>query len=112
MSSPSIGKLRDRLTLETPVRSDDGGGGATIAWTTVAEVWGAVRPVSGDERLRADAVTGRVTHQVWIRHRADVAPAMRFRQAARILDIVAVLDAGSDSGRRDRLRCLCEERHL
>ncbi len=33
---------------------------------------------------------------------------MRFRQGARILDIVAVLDPG----RRDRLQCLCEERNL
>jgi SPP1 family predicted phage head-tail adaptor len=108
MSPLRIGALRDRLTLETPVRSDDGGGGATITWTTVADLWGAVRPITGDERLRADAVTGRVTHQVWIRHRPDVVPAMRFTQGARILDIVAVLDPG----RRDRLQCLCEERHL
>jgi SPP1 family predicted phage head-tail adaptor len=108
MSTPPIGALRERLTLETPVRSDDGGGGATVTWATVADVWGAVRPITGDERLHADAVTGRVTHQVWIRHRADVVPAMRFRTGARILDIVAVLDPG----RRDRLQCLCEERHL
>lgn len=112
MSTPAIGALRDRLTLETPVRSDDGGGGAAVTWTAVADLWGAVRPITGDERLRADAVTGRVTHQVWIRHRDDVVPAMRFRAGARILDIVAVLDARSDSGRRGRLQCLCEERNL
>lgn len=112
MSAPPIGRLRDRLSLEMPVRSDDGGGGATVVWVPVADVWGAVRPITGEERLRADAVTGRVTHQVWIRHRADVVPAMRFCSGERILDIVAVLDAGSDSSRRDRLCCLCEERHL
>jgi SPP1 family predicted phage head-tail adaptor len=108
MSAPPIGKLRDRLTLEMAVRSDDGGGGAIVAWTAVADVWAAVRPITGDERLRADAVTGRVTHQVWIRHRVGVVPAMRFRAGDRILDIVAVLDPGP----RDRLRCLCEERNL
>jgi SPP1 family predicted phage head-tail adaptor len=108
MSAPSIGALRDRLTLESPSRADDGGGGATVTWTVVADVWGAVRPITGDERLSADAVTGRVTHQVWIRYRGDVVPAMRLRSGARILDIVAVLDGT----RRDRLQCLCEERHL
>ena len=106
MKKRPIGALRDRLTLEAPIRSDDGGGGAVVTWTTIANLWGAVRPITGDERLRADAVTGRVTHQVWIRHRADVTPAMRIRDGARILDIVAVLDCG----RRDRLHCLCEER--
>jgi SPP1 family predicted phage head-tail adaptor len=79
-----------------------------VTWTTVDEIWGAVRPITGDERLRHDAVTGRLTHQVWMRHRGDVVPAMRLRAGARILDIVAVLDAG----RRDRLLCLCEERQL
>jgi SPP1 family predicted phage head-tail adaptor len=74
----------------------------------VADLWASIRPITGDERLRADAVTGRVTHQVWIRYRADVVPAMRFIAGARILDIVAVLDGS----RRDRLQCLCEERHL
>ena len=108
MSTPSIGGLRDRLTLESLVRSDDGGGGATVTWMAVADLWGAVRPITGEERLHADAVTGRVTHQVWIRYRGDVVPAMRFRSAARILEIVAILDPG----RRDRLQCLCEERHL
>jgi SPP1 family predicted phage head-tail adaptor len=106
MSIPSIGALRDRLTLESPSRADDGGGGAAITWTSVADLWASIQPITGDERLRADAVSGRVTHQVWIRYRADVVPAMRFVAGARILDIVAVLDGS----RRDRLQCLCEER--
>jgi SPP1 family predicted phage head-tail adaptor len=108
MKSPRIGALRERLALQAPARIGDGGGGADVTWSTIAEVWAAVRPVTGEERLRADAVSGRVTHQVWIRHRADVVPAMRFTLGARILDIVAVLDAG----RRDHLLCLCEERSL
>jgi len=112
MTAISIGKLRDRLTLESPSRASDGGGGATITWQTVAQVWAHVRPISGDERLRHDAVTGRVTHEVWLRHRGDVVPAMRFTDGARILDIVAVLDPVLGPGRRDRLQCLCEERHL
>jgi len=108
MTSLSIGALRHRLTLERQTRIADGGGGAAVTWEAVAELWAHVRPISGDERLRADAVSGRVTHEVWIRHRADVVPAMRFTQGARVLEIVAVLDPG----RRDRLKCLCEERSL
>ncbi len=106
MKPSGIGALRERLTLQSPSRADDGGGGAVVTWNAVAELWAAVRPISGDERLRHDAVTARVTHEVWIRHRADVVPAMRFAAGARILDIVAVLAPD----RRDRLQCLCEER--
>ena len=104
----NIGSLRDRLTLEQPVRTPDGGGGASVSWEPVADLWAHVRPISGDERLAHDQVAGRLTHQVWIRHRTGVVPAMRFRDGARIYEIVAVLD----SPPRTHLKCLCEERSL
>lgn len=106
--STGIGALDQRLTLESPSRAPDGGGGATVTWSEVGEIWAGVRPITGDERLRADQVAGRITHTVVIRRRADVIPAMRFRAGSRVLEITAVLDAG----RRNRLRCLCEERFL
>ena len=108
MSHPSIGALRELLTLESPNRAGDGGGGASLTWETVTELWAAVRPIGGEERLRADQLAGRITHEVWIRHRSNVTPAMRFRKDSRILDIVAVLGVA----RRNHLKCLCEERRL
>jgi SPP1 family predicted phage head-tail adaptor len=104
----NISNLRERLTLEEPVRTPDGGGGVSLAWQTVAELWAFVRPISGDERLRHDQLAGRLTHEVWIRYRPGVLPAMRFTQGARIYEIVAVVEAE----RRRRLKCLCEERSL
>jgi SPP1 family predicted phage head-tail adaptor len=104
----NIGAMRERFALEQPVRTPDDAGGATVTWETVAEVWAAVRPISGDERLAHDQLAGRLTHEVWIRHRTDIAPAMRFTQGPRIYEIVAILELG----RRTRLKCLCEERSL
>jgi len=103
-----IGTLRERFTLEQPARAADGGGGASITWETVTELWAHVRPLTGDERLAHDQLAGRLTHQVWIRYRPGIVPAMRFRQGARIYEIVAVLEAK----RRAYLECLCEERTL
>jgi len=100
--------MRERFVLEQPVRAADGGGGASVTWETVTELWAHVRPITGDERLRHDHLSGRVTHQVWIRYRAGVSPAMRLRQGSRIYEIVAILEAE----RRARLECLCEERSL
>jgi SPP1 family predicted phage head-tail adaptor len=102
-----IGALRDRLVLEQAVRTDDGGGGATLTWETVAEIWGSVRPVSGEERLSADQLAGRLTHRVLIRYRAGVVPAMRLRFGARLLEIVGVLA----TPRRERLLLLCQEQY-
>jgi SPP1 family predicted phage head-tail adaptor len=104
----SIGDLDQRLTLESPSRAPDGGGGAIVTWQTVSDVWASVHPTSGDERLEADQVAGSITHTVIIRRRPDVTPAMRFRSGSRVLDIVAVLDTRP----RTHLRCLCEERYL
>jgi SPP1 family predicted phage head-tail adaptor len=102
----NIGTLDERLLLEEPVRTPDGGGGAAVTWQPLTELWGHVRPISGEERLVHDQLAGRLTHEVWIRWRAGVTAAMRFRQDTRIYEIVAVLEAR----RRIYLKCLCEER--
>lgn len=106
MRRPAIGALRHRLQLQTPVRSADGAGGAVVVWTNVAEVWADIRPSAGTETVIAEAIAGRVSHEIIIRHRADVTPAMRFRLAARCFEILASLDIDE---RRRHLRCLCRE---
>jgi SPP1 family predicted phage head-tail adaptor len=108
IGAPNIGAMRERFTLEQSVRAPDGGGGATVTWQTVVELWARARPITGDERLRHDQLSGRLTHEVWIRYRPGVLPAMRFRQDTRIYEIVAVIEVD----RRARLKCLCEERSL
>lgn len=104
-----IGDLRHRLSIEAPVRNDDGLGGSDAAWAEMAVVWAAVRPISGSERERADQFAGRLTHEIWIRYRDDIRPEMRFRFTARTFEIRAVIDPGE---RRRFLKCLCEEREL
>lgn len=104
-----IGDLRHRLVLEQVVRVDDGIGGADETWETVAEIWAGLRPLTGQEREAADQITGRITHEIWVRHRTGVKPAMRFRHGARLFEIRAVIDAGE---RRRLLKCLAEERDL
>ena len=108
IGAPTIGAMRERFTLEQAIRTADGGGGAAVTWEAVVELWAHVRPITGDERLRHDQLSGRLTHEVWIRYRAGVTPAMRFRQDTRIYDIVAAVEVE----RRRRLKCLCEERTL
>lgn len=107
MTVVSIGEMSTRLALQAPLRADDGGGGATVTWSLVAEVWGAVRPVSGGEVYEADGLSGRVSHEIWIRHRTGVLPEMRFGLGTRVFEIRAVIESIE---RRCFLRCLVEER--
>lgn len=110
MKAPvTIGDLRHRVQIETAARTSDGGGGAVITWTLVAEVWAAIWPRSADEGLTLDRVAGRATHDIWIRFRSDVKPEMRIRFGARVFDIRGAIDA-EDCGRW--LKCPSEERDL
>jgi SPP1 family predicted phage head-tail adaptor len=105
--SPS--DLRHRLTLEELQREDDEGGGFTETWVEVAELWADLRPINGSEAVEADRLAGRVTHQVLLRYRPGVQPAMRFRLGARLFHILSVIDVEE---RKRWLTCLCEEREL
>ncbi len=109
MSDDRIGALRHRLILEQAVRGDDGGGGVTESWVEVATLWGAIHPLTGGERNKADRIAGDLTHEIIIRYRNDIIPAMRFRMGSRVFHILARFDPEEQ---RRRLKCFCEERDL
>ena len=109
MNEIRIGDLRQRLVLESALRVDDGGGGANETWVEEAQLWALVRPLAGQERVEADSIAGRVTHEIWLRYRDGVEPSMRFRMDTRLFDIRAVMDVDE---RRRFLRCFAEERDL
>ncbi len=101
--------LRHRLVLEQIERVSDEGGGFSESWAAVATLWCDVRPLAGAETVEADRLAGRVSHEIALRYRAGVVPAMRFRDGARVFEIVSVIDVDE---RRRWLKCLCEEREL
>ena len=105
----AIGRLRHRLTLEAASLTSDDGGGAVETWTTVAQLWGRIAPTGGAEIADADGLGGRITHEITLRHRAGVTPAMRFVFGDRRFEIMAVIDIDE---RRRWLKCLCTERDL
>lgn len=105
----TIGDLRHRVTIERAIRTPDGGGGATLTWQTIADVWAAIWTRTSDEGFTLDRVAGRATHDVWIRHRSDMAPDMRIRFGTRVFDVRGVIDV-EDRGRW--LKCPVEERDL
>jgi SPP1 family predicted phage head-tail adaptor len=102
----AIGHMRHRLTLEQPVATPDGGGGNTLTWMPVANLWGSLRPVSANEVPQGDGLRGRVTHEIVIRHRAGVTGAMRFAMGPRAFAIRSAIDPDE---RGAWLRCLTEE---
>jgi SPP1 family predicted phage head-tail adaptor len=110
MKAPvTIGDLRHRVQIETAARVSDGGGGATVTWTLVADVWAAIWPRTSDETFELDRVAGKATHDIWIRYRGDVKPDMRMRFGGRVFDIRGVIDV---EDRSRWLKCPSVERDL
>jgi SPP1 family predicted phage head-tail adaptor len=107
MTHVRIGALDHRLALEAPVRASDGGGGSSVSWSLVSEVWGSLTPVTGSEVFDAEGLKGRVTHEIIVRYRTGVTPQMRFRLGTRQFEIRSVVDTGEE---HRTLRCLAEER--
>jgi SPP1 family predicted phage head-tail adaptor len=101
--------LHHRLALEQLERVDDGGGGFTENWAAVATLWCDLRPLTGSETVEADRLAGTVSHEISLRYRLGILPAMRFRDGARVFHIVSVINVDE---RNRWLKCLCEERDL
>jgi len=101
--------LRHRLTLEQIERASDESGGFTETRATVATLWCDLRPLEGVETVEADRLAGRVSHEISLRYRPGVVPAMRLRKGTRVFHIVSVINVDE---RNRWLKCLCEERDL
>lgn len=86
------GQLRHRLQLQEYVEAKNTFGEATKAWSTFAEVWGAVMPLQGRERFSAQQVTPEVTHQIRIRHRAALETKHRIQFGQRTFNIESILN--------------------
>lgn len=104
---PSV--LRQRVTLEEMQRVPDGGGGFVESWSPIVTLFADIKPAGGRERVEHDRLAGRVSHEIVLRYRTGVVPAMRFRTGTRVYEILAVLDFEE---RHRWLKCLCEERDL
>lgn len=51
-----LGEMDQVIRFEQSGRVSDGAGGYTLAWSTVAETWAKVEPVSSREALRAGQI--------------------------------------------------------
>lgn len=76
----AIGSMRERITLQEEVRTEDGAGGFTTSWADLSftpSVWARVEPLEGRERLQAMQVDARASHRVTVRYRSDLKASQR-----------------------------------
>ncbi len=88
----NIGQLNHRLSIEQPVLAPDGGGGFTVAWQEVAEIYAAISELAGGELLQNGMITPSAPCRITILHRSDMREDMRLTGNGRIYEIVSLRD--------------------
>lgn len=106
MSAATPGELRRRISIERPADVDDGAGGVTRGFATLAEVFASVEPLSAEEAAAGRALGLNRLWRVTLRARADVTGGCRVAWRGTSFDVLSVRALDAD----DRfLELLCEE---
>lgn len=69
--------MRERLVLLTPVATDDGQGGRSVTFQTLATVPAEMAPLSASERIQAAQLNPNTLYRFRIRVRPDVTTVLR-----------------------------------
>lgn len=94
-------ELKRRLTLESPVRVDDGAGGFTRAWAVQGTLYGEVVPGAGSETAGVEVSLAKVPYRITVRG-AEVGsprrprPEQRLTDGTRVFTILAVTERDPD----------------
>ena len=92
----SASRFNHRVTLQRPVITQDSLGDKIITWVNEGEYWADIRPISGKEDRLHEGRRAIVTHQVFLRYRADIKENWRISYEGRYMQIHAVLNVGEE----------------
>lgn len=101
-----IGRLTQRVALQSPTSTPDAMNECVTTYATVATVWAEVSPLTGREFEAAQATNSEVELKVIIRYYAGLTSRWRLVHGAKTYEILAVLNL--NSGKKD-LKLLCKE---
>lgn len=93
--------LNRPLVLEARIRTPDGAGGYTEAWSPLGTLWAELKAGSGRETREDLATYSRAPYRITVRaapHGAVSRPQadQRFVDGERVFTILAVVEAGTD----------------
>ena len=102
------GRLLDRrITIQQLAVAQDASGQRSDAWRSFAEnIAARIRPLSGGERLAAEAVQSAEDSEITIRYRPGVVQSMRVLYGARVFTVTSVVNIDE---RNEWLRLRCAE---
>ena len=99
------GEMRERVTVQMPVRTTNSVGESTLSWSDVRTVWASVNGVSASEALQDGQQQVTLTHRLRFRYFEGLTQQHRFLWRSRVLHIVSLLEYDN----RSEHVALCEE---
>jgi SPP1 family predicted phage head-tail adaptor len=100
-----IGKLTERVVIQSATETQSATGEVTQSWSTVATVWAQVSPLTGKEFFSSQHLEAEVNAVIRIRYRTGITPKMRVTHGSDTYDIMAVLQPDS-ANRETHLMCV------
>lgn len=94
------GRLKRKITFEQRSATQDSIGGASNTWTPVAglsDVPSRIEPLSGTEKLKAQAIHSSLSHRISIRYQTQfsdplTASEWRIKYGTRIFNIISIIN--------------------
>lgn len=90
----AAGKLRHKLALQSQMPVQDSVSGETVSiWGTVAEVFGAIEPLSAREFIQSGAGQVQISARITLRSRSDINNTWRIvhLRTGKVYDVEGVL---------------------
>lgn len=78
----NAGKLRHRVTIQSPVETQNTYGEAEVRWQDVATVWAMVEPLRGREYFASKQMVSEIETRVVIRYMAGITAKMKIVHGA------------------------------
>jgi SPP1 family predicted phage head-tail adaptor len=100
------GQLRHRVTIETPIETQDPMGAVVQTWELFLRPAAALEAISSREFFGSDRIEADVDHRLQLRYHDGLTPKMRVLLGSRTFEIKAVRDL---DGRRRELELLLRE---
>jgi SPP1 family predicted phage head-tail adaptor len=85
-------KMDERVAIQSRVMTPNEFGEQVLTYTTLATVWAEVKPMTGNERLLANAIYATAQFKIRIRYRADFNETAQIQWRGTNYDILHIAD--------------------
>lgn len=92
-----IGRLKHKITFQQLGKDKNGYGEIIEKWVDIKTVWAEIKPVSGNQFFAAKQINSEISHNVYIRYRADLKPSMRIKYKERVFEILYLMNVNEEN---------------